>query len=244
MYPIINLGSGTELPSYLVYLSLLYSFLLWFTVRKSQKENKSVELVLNLSLIIMVAGFLGARLLHVLYENPDYYKEDYRRLFQFWEGGFVFYGGAIAAVLGSILYLKLKKISPAEWLDFFAPVGSLGYALGRFACLLAGCCYGGTCAYPWALQGKHPTQIYAIFWELCVFGILWKLRLKQFQPGTLFAIWMIGHGLGRLVMEYFRVDFRGDLIFGLSISTWVSLVIVGLGLTQIITGRFGKTNFR
>src|SRR5690606_6314306 len=111
-----------------------------------------------------------------------------------------------------------------------APVLAFAYAAGRSACFLAGCCYGRYCDLPWAIDGRHPTQLYAAAWEMGVVFILLGLRPSPFfqNPGRIFYLWMILHGIGRFIMEAFRDDFRGPSL-GLSISGWISLGLVITG---------------
>lgn len=237
MYPLIKLSPSLAIPTYYLVLSLTVCLgLIWLT-KRAERFELSRRLTLDLSLIIMVSGFLGGRLFHIFYEDFDYYRQDFWRAFQFWNGGFVFYGGAICAALFSMLYLGLKNKGFFErYLDLFAPVLSFSYMLGRSACLLAGCCYGKFCDLPWAIDGRHPTQAYASLWELGVLFILLgveKIPLEQRKflknSGDLFYFWMILHALGRLLMEAFRDDFRGPSL-GFSISSWISVGIILLGI--------------
>ena len=251
MFPEIRITDSTAIPTYLLYLSLLYCFLVYYVVRKADALKKDTRTALDLGLILMVGGFVGGRLLHVIYEMPDYYWEDLSRIYKFWDGGFVFFGGFVFALAGCTFYVWKKKLSFFEWADFYAPVIALGYGLGRLSCYLAGCCYGRFCTAPWATQFPwdthhipiHPTQIYAVIWELAVFGLLVSLpRVRRFRTGFLFSLWLILHGIGRLMMEHYREDFRGDLILGLSISSWISLGIILLGTWYLFRmRRYAKT---
>jgi phosphatidylglycerol:prolipoprotein diacylglycerol transferase len=237
MFPEIQLSDSISIPTYLLFLSLLYCFLIFYVYRRAESRSDDLKIALDLALILMVAGFLGGRLLHVFYEAPQYYALDWTRVFQFWQGGFVFYGGFLLAIVACLVYVHYKKVSFIHWADFFAPVMALGYGLGRISCFLAGCCYGRACDMPWALQfpwdperiWRHPTQIYAAVWELGVFGILILMEKRRFhvtRPGEIFFFWVFMHGIGRLVMEYYRDDFRGSLIAGMTISTWISLSLM------------------
>lgn len=227
--------------SYSIYLSLLYSglvFLVYSWARRSLNPQIQVRTALDLGSLLMIFGFIGARLFHVFYENPNYYNEDWWRVFAVWQGGFVFYGGAVLAFTAGFIFIKIKNLNWLIWADFYAPVVALGYGLGRFSCYLAGCCYGSICQLPWAIDGRHPTQLYAMTWELLSFINL--LRLKHHTPklasGGLFYTWLGFHALGRLMMEYFRDDFRGWFFAGLSISSWIScslLLIAGIGWWRV-----------
>jgi phosphatidylglycerol:prolipoprotein diacylglycerol transferase len=186
----------------------------------------------------MVFGFIGGRLVHVVFESPEVYKEDWRRVFEFWYGGFVWYGGALLGFVGALGFILIKKIDFKQWSDFYAPILALGYGLGRVSCFIAGCCYGRTCELPWAISGRHPTQLYAVVWELMAFIVLILLeKRKSLQAGMLFVVWIFMHSIGRLIMEYYREDFRGPMLVGFSISTWISLVLLSASLLWFLRGQ-------
>lgn len=226
--PYIHLGP-ISLPTYHVWISLTFSACLIFWLIRARDKKMSSQMVLDLSIIVMVFGFIGGRVAHVLLEDFAYYRSHPAAIYQFWNGGFVWYGGAILAGVGSFLLLKLRKESIRQWLDLFAPVGAIGYASGRFACWLTGCCFGSICVINDHLAFQHPTQLYAVVWELCVFAFLMKAEAKKWITvrGGLFFTWVFLHSVGRILMESFRADERGAQPLGLSISTWISLILIG-----------------
>lgn len=248
MFPTISISPSLSIPTYYLILSLTVCLGLLWVARRADQRELSRKVSLDLSLIIMISGFIGGRLFHVFYESYPYYQEDYLRILYFWNGGFVFYGGALLATVCSIFYLIfIARVPFEDYLDLFAPVMSLSYMLGRIACLFAGCCYGKTCELPWAISGRHPTQAYTSLWELGVLCVLLgteaiarPVRPRWLQnPGSIFYLWMVLHGLGRLMMESFRDDFRGPSL-GLSISGWISVLIVVLGLFLLVRRPAGR----
>jgi phosphatidylglycerol:prolipoprotein diacylglycerol transferase len=199
---------------------------------------------LDLALVLMLSSLIGARLFHVIYEEPQIYRDDFWRIFQIWYGGFVFYGGLVSAVVMGILWIKYKKLDLLSWLDFFAPLGSFAYAFGRLSCVLAGCCYGKEAKnLPWAMVDhalndsvlRHPTQWYAVIWESIVLVVLLQSeKRKIFKKGQLFFFWILLHSIGRIIMEVFRDDPRGNLILDLSISTWISILLIMVSMIFFI----------
>jgi phosphatidylglycerol:prolipoprotein diacylglycerol transferase len=229
--PVLHIGPGFSIETYYIVISLAFSAALFWLVRRAEKRNILRNLALDVSLAVMIAGFLGARFLHVFFEEPAYYLEAPLRVLQFWRGGFVWYGGAIAGVLAGLWVLKRRGESFEPWLDLFAPLGAFGYALGRFACFLTGCCFGAVCTLPSGFQFRYPTQVFAMLWEFCVLGLLLWLesRKRRMAQGQLFWTWLALHAIGRIIMESFRGDPRGPA-FLVSISTWIS---IGLFITAI-----------
>jgi phosphatidylglycerol---prolipoprotein diacylglyceryl transferase len=53
----------------------------------------------------------------------------------------------------------------------------------------------------------------------------------------LFNCWLVLHALGRVMMEYFRDDPRGALIYGLSLGTWMSLGLGLFGLMNVLLAK-------
>lgn len=243
MFPLIKITPSIFLPTYYFIISVTLCIGLICVVRRADSSHLSRKVALDVSLILMVAGFVGARLFHVFYESPEYYKQDWLRVFEFWQGGFVFYGGAITSGIISILFLQKKTNGFfGSYFDLFAPIVSFSYLLGRVGCFLAGCCYGKYCDLPWSVAGRHPTQLYAVFWELGVLLIILgseKIPPQNRRPaflgrsGGVFYLWMFLHSCGRLLMEAFRDDFRGPKL-GLSISSWISIFFLVLALYLIL----------
>jgi phosphatidylglycerol:prolipoprotein diacylglycerol transferase len=249
MLPLVHLGFGISIPTYYLVISLVTCVCLFWLHLRQKNSTLSRNTALDLSLILMITGFIGARLFHVFFESWEYYQEDPMRILYFWDGGFVFFGGAMSACFFGWIFLRWKEPKNIlRYFDFFSPVLSLAYSLGRTGCLMAGCCYGKFCDLPWSVSGRHPTQIYASLWELGVVFIL--LGIESIKPehrkpsflkpkGSIFFIWIILHSIGRLMMESFRDDFRGP-VWGLSISSWLSWGIIFLGVLFLATSKKTK----
>lgn len=235
---------GISLSTYLVILCTVYCLSIFYFFRRHKAFSLNPHIGADLALIVVFFGFLGARGFHVFYGEWSYYSQHILEIFQFWKGGFVFFGGFILGALAGISFLKFKKLSLGPWLDLVAPVGALGYGLGRLACFFNGCCYGQPTffflgvSFPHLSGFRHPTQLYAATFEILIFFILIfsERRFTFFKKnqGQLFFLWIILHGLNRLTMEFFRADFRGELILGMSVSSFISLLLIILGLIRIL----------
>lgn len=237
--PEINLGFVT-LPTYYTVLSLTYCLGIFWFYKRCESRNLSQKAAMDIGLLILVGGFIGARLFHVLFEYPGHYWQNPIEVFYFWQGGFVFYGGFLFAYGSVYLYARKLKLTFWLWHDTAAPVLAGGYALGRLACFLVGCCYGKVCDLPWgtalkqvnihthevAILLRHPTQLYASIFEFSTLAFLLWYEKRRPQVGNVFLAWVFLHSLGRIIMEIFRDDPRGAQYFGLSISTLISVVLM------------------
>lgn len=233
MYPWIVIGP-VVIPTFFVVNAIIASLAFLWTMNRADKSKSNLKFVADLTFILMVSALIGARLFHVFYENWDYYKIHPLNIFFLWEGGFVFYGGFILALIVGVLFARRYQQDPIEYLDLYAPVISLSYGLGRIGCLLTGCCFGKYCDLPWAINSRHPTQLYSTVWELGVLCLLLGFEKKSRRPvGFIFALWMLLHSLGRFLIEFFRDDFRGPSAV-LSVSSWISLILFILALCWLL----------
>ncbi len=238
--PWIDLGF-VRIQTYFVITSLILSALAFLIVRRARDLDFSTRKALDLYIGAMIGGFLGARLFHILWEEPKYYLEDPTRVFDILQGGFVWYGGLIGglATIYGLLELRRKKGEPLSllaWLDLFTPIAAIGYGLGRLACVLTGCCYGGIC-HLHDYVFRFPTQGFAVVYELAIASLLVRAENRRWhggrKSGHIFFLWLTLHGFGRLIMEFLRDDPRGPELFGLSIASFVSLILILVGLSRL-----------
>jgi phosphatidylglycerol:prolipoprotein diacylglycerol transferase len=155
----------------------------------------------------------------------------------------VYYGGLLLA-LGSAAWFIAKKHLPVWTVaDLAAPGIALGQAIGRLGCLSAGCCYGKPTHVPWGTTFTdpyaydnvgvplnvplHPTQIYESVGTLALFlFLMWRLSRKHIA-GQILMEYLILYSVLRFVIEFFRGDDRGFVLYGLlSTSQFIAILIV------------------
>ena len=115
----------------------------------------------DLAFAVLLAGLVGARLFHVL-QNSDQYAGHPVEMLKIWDGGLVWYGGALASTLYAWYWLAKRKKDLWAASDSLALGVPVGHAIGRIGCFMAGCDYGrvvegGREALPWAVHFPNPT---------------------------------------------------------------------------------------
>ncbi|MBK8013823.1 MAG: prolipoprotein diacylglyceryl transferase [Deltaproteobacteria bacterium] len=176
-----------------------------------------------------LAAAIGARLLHVVVNWSDYEATPLAAL-TFWDGGMAFIGGAIAALVFTMLYLRRRGLGLGS-LDALVLGVALSHGIGRIGCFLAGCCYGretsasvgvsfppGSIAqFVFATEGRiapdawtphvHPTQLYSVVMCFAVgFTLLWLHRQRETVPGMVTAAYLVLYPFGRFLVELVRGD--------------------------------------
>ncbi|MFP5519609.1 MAG: prolipoprotein diacylglyceryl transferase [Bdellovibrionia bacterium] len=229
MYPNLNVPLLGNIPTFFLLISIGISLGLIFAYKDEKPEHlNGGNNFSNLILLVLIGSLAGARLIHVVYENWEFYQTQPWSILAIWNGGFVFYGGFLGAIGLGHLYAYLKRWNRQDILktyDFFAPPLALSYAVGRLGCFFNGCCFGKSCDAWFAISHRFPTTLLTSLTELIIFIFLLIIRKKQMPPGGVFFIWLPLHALSRALMESQRADFRGPTL-GLSISSWISLVLI------------------
>lgn len=247
MYPVLIKIGSFAIYTYGLFVAL--GFISGVTIAKKEAERlgRDPGPVSDLCFYILLSSIVGARLFFVAV-NPEMFIPTPLEIFKIWNGGLVFYGGFIAALIVTFVYLKKKKLPLWETTDILAPGLAAGHVLGRIGCFFAGCCFGKECHLPWAVTFSHPlslaplgiplhpSQLYEVANNLIVFGVLWWFRKRKAYDGQVFWTYLSMYGVTRAFLEIFRGDPRGLFFNGyLSVSQIIGLSLFIIGLSMLIT---------
>ncbi|WP_258103194.1 prolipoprotein diacylglyceryl transferase [Marinoscillum sp. MHG1-6] len=81
--------------------------------RKEGRPEKDVE---KLTVYMVVAVVVGARLGHCLFYNPGYYLSNPIEIIKVWEGGLASHGGALGMFLGLYMFCKKYPLYKLRWI--------------------------------------------------------------------------------------------------------------------------------
>lgn len=281
--PIFTFGStldGSGLPIRYYGLMYLAAFFTCFKVieyytKKDKLPLNSVQLE-GLATWIIVGVLIGGRFGYIFFYNFTYFVEhpfNAVKVFEFSETGFRFlgisgmsyHGGLIGAFLGGTFFLRKNKIPywPIANIAFLA--APLGYTWGRIGNFLNSELYGReTDAWIGMVFPsdklklvRHPSQLYEAFFEgVFLFIILLFLRRFKLCKDHMIALYLIGYGIARFFIEYYRqpdahlgldsswIDglSRGQLLCAAMVLTGLLLWIGRLKYSQVQNNKSGKVN--
>ena len=171
------------------------------------------------------------------------------------DGGLVLYGGLIAGTAAFFARCYLKGYSPRLIADIAAPSMLLGMAFGRIGCLFNGCCWGDRCDLPWAItfpqnsvtwdtmvkrgflspealetMPLHPSQIYSSINALILSLLAAAYFHRREKDGQVTLLVLIIYPATRFLIEFIRGDEMGQFNTTFTISQWVSLLIISIGI--------------
>lgn len=245
MFPVLLDFAGVRIYSYGFFIALGYLGTL--TLGRFLARSRALDPApfMDVAFICIVAGVVGARILYVITE-PDEFLRNPATIFNFWNGGLVFYGGFLLAAVCGLAYGYWKKMP--LWLSTDIGVTGVAFAhgFGRIGCFAAGCCHGNYCPYPWGIhndtefvakslkgQPLHPVQLYESISLFLLAGLLALLiHGKKTRDGTVTLIYLMGYSAIRFTWEFFRGDDdRGTVLAGsLSTSQGIAVALFALGL--------------
>ena len=120
------------------------------TVWRGSKLGLDPDMLVMLSFWMILPGIIGARIFYIIQYRDDF--DTLASLLNFTKGGLVVYGSVIGGVAGLLVFVVRHKLSLLATCDLMAPSFMLGLAIGRLGCFMNGCCFGGVCDLPWAVE--------------------------------------------------------------------------------------------
>ena len=225
---------------------------IWFVAHQGKKIGIPVDVTLNVGVISLICGILGARIFYIIFFNWHYYMQNPGEMIAIWHGGQVLYGGIIFAGIADYIYLKKKKINLIQFFDLAGIAILIGIGFGRWGCFGYGCCYGkpghilgvefpkGSPAYLDHLEhhlitplSAHslpviPTQILSslnAFFLAFILFLIYK-KHKKFD-GEIIALSLILYAVTRFLIEYLRVN---PVIVFFTAAQWTAIAMVILGI--------------
>jgi phosphatidylglycerol---prolipoprotein diacylglyceryl transferase len=198
---------------------------------------------------------LGGRIGYVLFYAPEMLTHPIR-IFRLWDGGMSFHGGVIGTSLGIILFARRHGLHWLRVHDYVACCVPFGLFFGRLANFVNGELWGKPADVPWAIvfprtvdfpfadPARHPSQLYEAGLEgivlfLVLWFAFWRTRAR-YEPGKLVGLFLVGYGIARFVVEFFREpdgQFRGTFVeaSGLHMGQWLCVPMIAGGAFLMAT---------
>ena len=217
---------GREIYWYGILMALGIIVAVLLAMREGKRKKLPEDTIIDLCLIVIPFGIVGARLYYVLFELERYLQDPITILYV-WEGGLAIYGAVIGGLIGAFIYARVKKLRFLRLADCVAPGLVLAQSIGRwgnffnqeafglpvnngemlwfpFAVKIEGMHFfnGELCSNPYHLA----TFFYESVWCLLVFIVLWLNRKKFKHDGDALFIYAFLYGIERVFVEGLRGD--------------------------------------
>ena len=252
---------GIEIAYYGIIIGTAILLGFWIAAREAKRTGQNPENYLDMGIIGVIAGIVGARLYYVIF-SWDMYKDNLLDIFNLREGGLAIYGGMIAAVISVLVLAKVKHLSAPQIFDTIAMALLNGQMLGRWGNFFNREAFGGYTDSLFAMRlpldavrssdvteqmrrhieridgvsyiQVHPTFLYESLWCMVLLIILFAYRKHKKYEGELFLMYLFGYGLGRFWIEGLRTDQLLLPGVGIAVSQLLAgAIVVGTGAAML-----------
>lgn len=203
-----------------------------YATYEARRRGDDPDNIWDMFIALVFFGIIGARLFYVLLDTlggNSYYLDNPIQILNIPAGGLNIFGALIIGMLTVAVFCRRRKLNPWQYLDYIAPGVLLGQGLARWGNYVNQELYGPPTTLPWGIpidaQHRippyndlaryplstrfHPTFLYETIYDLIAFGVLLYLIRrfeKRWRTGTIFGAYLIFHGMGRFIIEFFRPD--------------------------------------
>ena len=239
---------------------------LWPADHAPMEPKRTEDLLTAIVLGVIVGGRLG----FVLFYQPGYYLQNPADIVKVWQGGMSFHGGFLGVIVAGLIFCRRYGIPAMQLSDAMAFVAPIGLFFGRLANFVNAELWGRPSTLPWAVIfpgdaaqycpgvvpgecARHPSQLYEAGLEGLILGLVLYCLLRRSalkRPGLITGTFLVGYGLSRFVVEFFRqADEQfitpdnplghviGGATWGLSMGQLLSLPMILAGLWFIARTR-------
>ena len=206
-----------------------------------KKEGKDPALLDHLLIYALVGTVVGARLMHCLAYEPEYYLSHPLEILKVWKGGLASHGGLLGVLIAFWLFAKRYKLDYLWLLSRMAIVGPIVAAAVRIGNFFNSEILGKPADVPWAVVfarvdnlPRHPVQLYEALAYIALFFLLYGLW-KKLKPDTVTRIvpglFLTVMFSVRFLLEYTKTkqaDYTWDVPLTTGQALSIPFIVIGL----------------
>ncbi len=195
---------------------------------------------------------LGGRIGYILFYQLSSFMQHPLDIFKIWQGGMSFHGGFLGVLIAMFLFNKKHNQPWLKIMDFVAPLVPIGLGAGRMGNFINGELWGRATNSNFGMIfpqvdniTRHPSQLYEFALEgIILFFILWWFSHKERPIGAVSALFLIGYGSFRFLVEFTRQpdEHLGLLQLSFSMGQWLSLPMILIGVWMWLAAHKNKFN--
>lgn len=232
MHPVLFHIGKLTFYTYGLIMAIAFIAAYFYLLRLAKTTGQDPEFYSNMFFWLMLFGILGAKILYLIVGWRNLGNE-LRDLVGCLRGGLVWYGGVIADLVFVYFYCRTMKKDLLKTLDTLSSPSALGLAIGRWGCLMAGCCYGRETHLPWAITYPripefphpmagipvHPSPIYESIGALIIALVCYQVFRHANRKGLAITFLILLYSVLRFFLEFMRGDVERGFVIPNRLST-------------------------
>ena len=251
---------GFEIAYYGICIGLAMLVGVFVAYREAKRTNQNIDDYLDFTIWTLIMAIVGARLYYVAFEWDYFSSRPIEIITGIRNCGLAIYGGIIASVITLLIFTKIRKLKFWQMADTAVLGLVLGQVVGRWGNFFNREAFGGYTDWIFAMQipadeangvtkdlllnsyvykgatyiQVHPTFLYEGVWNLALFtGLMFYRKHKKFH-GEIFALYLVGYGIGRTWIEQLRTDQLHIPGTTIAVSQVLSMLLVVIAIAFII----------
>lgn len=221
--------------------------------RLAKRFDLTRDDVLDVLLIGLPAGFIGARVWYILGDLQSF--DSILDMISVWNGGLAIYGGIFGGCLAGFFVCRHKKVAFSNMLDLAAIGFMIGQIIGRWGNFANVEVFGIETDLPWRMginvfnsygvaigewSYVHPLFLYESLWNLLGLLMIFAYMDSRKFKGEVFLLYTAWYGIGRAWMEPLRNASYNLHIFGLRVNMLLAIFMALLAIGLIVYIRVKK----
>ncbi len=226
---------------------------LWVASRRYQRIGGRPGVILDMAILAIPAGLLGARLYSVLTSYGQYFApgRDWAGIFRIWDGGLGIPGAVAGGAFGAWVICRRQQARLAPVAGAAAPALAFAQAFGRWGNWFDQQLYGRPTTLPWAVEisPEHrlagylsfatfqPTFLYESLWDALVgVAVIVAARRLLLTGDRAFALYAGLYAFGRFWTQQLEINYSPHVL-GLRIDQVVMLLILACAVAYLYLSR-------
>lgn len=181
---------------------------------QAKRVGKSAAHWVDHAIAIIVAGFIGARLGHVLFYEPAQYLADPVEVLRVWHGGMSSLGGFVVAALYGVWRLRRARVDIRAFAEAGALALPVGWVIGRIGCFLIHDHPGTLTHFALAVRepgawgeagwGRHDLRLYDAFVAAGIAILVLVMRWRGWLRGQHMLVVVALYAVARFFLDFLR----------------------------------------
>jgi prolipoprotein diacylglyceryl transferase len=218
--------------------------IMYFIYKKEGRPKSEID---TLTIYMIVAAVVGARLGHVLFYDAAYYFTHPWQIVAIWEGGLASHGGTLGVIIGLYFFARKTNVAYLWIVDRIVIVGVFTGGLIRLGNLMNSEVLGVPTDLPWAFVftrvddvPRHPAQLYEAIYCLLIFVTffwIWYRHGKQLRAGILTGWFLVILFSLRFVDEFFKLNqspFEDEMLLNMGQLLSIPFVLAGIAILGFV----------
>lgn len=183
---------------YGIFMAISFLVGSFYLLKMTGKHGISEDFTLNLAMVLIISGVIGARLVFVLSNYPSWFVTDPLQVIKVWEGGLAWHGGLLGGFVVGWPYCRRHGVNPNRIADWVVLGLSFGYIIVRVGNIFNQEVLGRMTGFAF---GRWPAQLIGSSIGVILLIRFLYLSKRDLPPGYQFWSFLWYHQLLRAILE-------------------------------------------